>query len=162
MIQSVSRRLGSSSRLSAVSRLSTASRARLPASFTLQTRVQDTDLQGHINNVKYYEFMDTAICTYSAENGDNLEDNWRFIAETGLKYRRPARYPDPVEVRFGTKFVGNSSVEYEVGMYNTSGELLADGKFVHVYVSTEGRPHRIPDMSRKLLDSISVLPDETL
>ena len=64
--------------------------------------------------------------------------------------------------RFGTKFVGNSSVEYEVGMYNTSGELLADGKFVHVYVSTDGRPHRIPDMSRKLLDSISVLPDETL
>ena len=137
-----------------------AARARLPASFTLQTRVQDTDLQGHINNVKYYEFMDTAICTYSAQHGDKLEANWRFIAETGLKYKRPARHPDPVEVRFGTKAVGNSSVEYEVGMFDTAGELLAEGKFVHVYVSTEGRPHRIPDVSRQLLDSIAILPEE--
>lgn len=65
-----------------------------------------------------------------------------------------------MEVRFGTKAVGNSSVEYEVGMFDTAGELLAEGKFVHVYVSTEGRPHRIPDVSRQLLDSIAILPEE--
>ena len=135
---------------------SAVSRASLPGTFTLQTRVQDTDLQGHINNVKYYEYMDTAICTWSAMHGDSLEDNWRFIAETGLTYRRPAVWPDSVEVRFGTKHVGNSSVEYKVGMFNTDGQLLADGKFVHVYVSKDGRPHRIPDVSRKLLDSLAI------
>jgi acyl-CoA thioester hydrolase len=127
---------------------------RLPASFTIQTRVQDTDLQGHVNNVKYYEFMDTAICSWSEKKGDTLKDNWRFIAETGLRYLHPSQFPDDVEVRFGTKHVGNSSVEYEVEMFNPSGDMLVNGKFVHVYVSKEGKPHPIPEFSRSLLNSI--------
>ena len=131
-------------------------RQRFSASFTLQSRVQDTDLMGHINNTAYYAYMDTAICTWSANSGDNLEDNNRFVAETGLRYHLPAKYPDPVEVCFGTKHIGNSSVEYAVAMFNSEQELLADGKFVHVYVSKEGRPHRIPDVSRKILESIAL------
>jgi acyl-CoA thioester hydrolase len=134
----------------------TIKKLRLPATFTIQTRVQDTDLQGHINNVKYYEFMDTAICSWSQAGGDNLKHNWRFIAETGLRYRMPAHYPDNVEVRFGTSNVGNSSVEYQVEMYNEKDELLVDGKFVHVYVTKAGKPHRIPEVSRALLNSIGI------
>ena len=96
---------------------------------------------------------DAAICVECY--AETLGNNWRFIAET-VTYRRPAVWPDSVEVRFGTKHVGNSSVEYKVGMFNTNGQLLADGKFVHVYVSKDGRPHKIPDVSRRLLDSLAI------
>jgi acyl-CoA hydrolase len=52
--------------------------------------------------------------------------------------------------------VGNSSVEYQVEMYNEQDELLVDGKFVHVYVTKAGKPHRIPEVSRALLNSIGI------
>lgn len=75
----------------------------LPASYVIQTRVQDTDLQGHINNVNYYAFMDSAIVGWSVSQGDVLAETPRFIAETGLRYITPGQYPEPVDVRFGVQ-----------------------------------------------------------
>ena len=51
--------------------------------------------------------------------------------------------------------IGNTSVQYSVGMFSESSKkLLASGKFVHVFVSAAGRPLRIPDEARALLESI--------
>ncbi len=53
--------------------------------------------------------------------------------------------------------IGNSSATYKVGMFaQSSRQLLASGKFVHVYVTKEGRPTRIPDANRQLLQSIEI------
>jgi acyl-CoA thioester hydrolase len=69
----------------------------------LRVQVQDTDLLGHINNVNYYSFMDSAICGWAAANGDHVEATPRYVVETGLCYHAPAFYPDGVEVRFGVQ-----------------------------------------------------------
>jgi len=79
------------------------SRQELPASFLIPTRVADTDLQGHVNNVNYYSFMDSAICSWSAEQGDHVADAPRYVVETGLQYHAPANYPEIIEVRFGVQ-----------------------------------------------------------
>ena len=79
------------------------SREDLPAHRLIPTRVQDTDLLGHVNNVNYYAFMDSAICDWSAANGDNVADAPRYVVETGLVYHASAHYPEIIEVRFGVK-----------------------------------------------------------
>jgi acyl-CoA thioester hydrolase len=71
----------------------------LPAHRLIPTRVQDTDLLGHINNVNYYAFMDSAICDWSAAHGDRVADVPRYVVETGLRYHAPAFYPEVIEVR---------------------------------------------------------------
>ena len=57
--------------------------------------------------------------------------------------------------------LGTSSVTYTVGMFADScKKLLASGKFVHVYVTPEGRPVPIPQDTKELLQSIA-LPSAT-
>ena len=134
-----------------------------PARFKIQTRVQDTDLQGHLNNVNYYAFMDTAICGWCTEQGDNLYGNPRFIAETGLTYHSPAMYPETIVVTFGASHIGTSSVKYNVEILsegdgeNGNGErLLCSGHFVHVYVNDNGRPTPMNAQTLTILDSIRI------
>ena len=129
----------------------------LKASFQVPTRVQDTDLMGHINNVNYYAFMDTAICSWSMDRAANLSEEPRFIAATGLKYLSPCLYPETVVVEFGTEHIGTSSVKYQVGMFAKSDDrLLASGHFVHVYVDAQGRPTPISPPTRSILESIQI------
>ncbi len=75
----------------------------LPAHRLIPTRVQDTDLLGHINNVNFYAFMDSAICDWCAARGDRVADVPRYVVETGLRYHAPAFYPEVIEVRFGVE-----------------------------------------------------------
>jgi acyl-CoA thioester hydrolase len=132
----------------------------LPASFQIHTRVQDTDLMGHINNVNYYAFMDTAICNWSISRGDDLPNTPRFIAETGLKYHAPAQYPETIEVSFGVDHLGCSSVKYKVAMISCDDQrLLVSGHFVHVYVDKNGRPTPMTKKTREMLESIVVVAD---
>ena len=135
--------------------LSTASR--LPASYQIETRVQDTDLMGHINNVNFYAFMDTAICNWSISRGDDLPNTPRFIAETGLKYHSPALYPETIEVSFGVDHLGSSSVKYKVAMFSSKDQrLLTSGHFVHVYVDKNGKPSPMTKQTREMLESITL------
>ena len=132
-------------------------RGLLKASFNVPTRVQDTDLMGHINNVNYYAFMDTAICSWSMEKAANLKEEPRFIAETGLTYHSPCLYPETIVVEFGTEYIGNSSVKYQVGMFSkVDDRCLCTGHFIHVYVKEDGRPTPISIPTRNILESIQI------
>ena len=127
------------------------------ASHLIETRVQDTDLQGHINNVHFYSFMDSGINGWAMAAGDDFATAPRYVVENGLSYHHPGVYPSVIDVRFGVRHLGSSSVEYHCGMFDQASEvLLASGKFVHVFVSIEP-PHRpvdIPGHVRSILESI--------
>lgn len=126
---------------------------------TITTRWMDNDVYGHINNVNYYSFFDTAVNGFliqegvlDIENGETIG----LVVETGCKYFAPLTFPDEVEAGINVAHIGNSSVRYEIGLFK-KGEAApaAQGFFVHVYVDrVNRRPTSIPEKMKSVLEAI--------
>lgn len=115
----------------------------------ISSRWMDNDVYGHINNVLYYSFFDTAVNQLLIEAG--LLDPGKspvmgLVAENQCTYRESLSYPDKIEVGVRVARIGNSSVRYELGIFKQGAEnCAAYGYFVHVYVDEPTRrPVPIP------------------
>ena len=125
----------------------------------IPTRWMDSDVYGHVNNVQYYSYIDTAVNMHLVKKimlDPNTAPVFGVVAETGCKYFREIRHPDIVEVGIRVTRLGNSSVTYQVALFKRSDESLAAiGHFVHVYVDRKTRkPRTIPNAFRKELNKI--------
>tara|TARA_B100001093_G_scaffold474724_1_gene499659 strand:+ start:99 stop:533 length:435 start_codon:yes stop_codon:yes gene_type:complete len=125
----------------------------------IPTRWMDSDVYGHVNNVEYYSYIDTAINMHLAKKvmlDPNTAPVFGVVAETGCKFFKEIRHPDIIEAGIRVTQIGNSSVTYQVALYRRSDEALAAlGHFVHVYVDRETRkPRTIPDAFRKELNQL--------
>jgi acyl-CoA thioester hydrolase len=103
----------------------------------------DNDVYGHVNNVVYYSFFDTAVNGYLIEAGAldiHAGEVIGLVVETRCSYFAPLAFPQPVEAGLRVARIGSSSVRYEVGLFG-GGEPLcaAAGHFVHVYVDRATR-----------------------
>ena len=127
---------------------------------TLETRWMDNDVYGHVNNVVYYSFFDTAVNRYLIEEGVlDIRDGATigFVVETSCTYEKPIAFPDRVTAGIRVARIGSSSVRYEIGIFkNDDAHSSAHGHFVHVYVdrATE-RSRPIPEAMRAALDKIA-------
>ena len=116
---------------------------------SITTRWMDNDAYGHINNVVYYSFFDTAVNRYLIEAGAlDLQASTviGLVVETKCSYFTSLAFPQTVDAGLRVAHVGASSVRYEVGLF-AAGEPLsaAAGHFVHVYVDrASNRPVPIP------------------
>lgn len=107
------------------------------------TRWMDNDLYGHVNNVVYYSFFDTAVNAHLIEAGAldiHSGEVIGLVIETHCNYFSPLAFPQAVEAGLRVAHVGRSSVRYEVGLF-AAGQALcaAAGHFVHVYVDRQTR-----------------------
>jgi len=124
-------------------------RSAYPHFQSITTRWMDNDAYGHINNVVYYSFFDTAVNRYLIEAGAldiEASPTIGLVVETKCSYFSSLAFPQTVEAGLRVAHVGASSVRYEVGLF-AAGELLsaAAGHFVHVYVDrASNRPVTIP------------------
>lgn len=123
----------------------------------LQTRWADNDLYGHVNNVVYYAYFDTAIAAMLiAEGGlDPWNDQVIGIAvENGCRFHRSVAFPDRLTAGVGIGHLGNSSVRYVIGIFKEEDEAAAaEGHFVHVFVDRRTqRPLPIPEKIRSVLE----------
>ncbi|HET7527126.1 MAG TPA: thioesterase family protein [Burkholderiaceae bacterium] len=109
----------------------------------ITTRWMDNDLYGHINNVVYYSFFDTAVNTYLIERGAlDIHDGGLIglVVETHCNFFAPLQYPNTVEAGIRVGRVGTSSVRYEIGLFaDAAATSAASGHFVHVYVERASR-----------------------
>ena len=124
----------------------------------LTTRWHDNDVYGHVNNVVYYSYIDTAVAMYLTSRG--LIDVTRptaVVAETGCRYHRPIAFPDRVTVGLLVAHLGRSSVRYEIGLFrNDEAAAAAEAQFTHVYVDRATmRPTPIPPATRQALAEIA-------
>ena len=116
----------------------------------ISTRWMDNDVYGHVNNVVYYSWFDTAVNRLLVVNG--LLDIHHgkvigLVAETRCRYFSPTAFPDEIEAGVRVAHVGTSSVRYEIGLFrNNEQDAAAVGSFVHVYVDRETkRPVPVDD-----------------
>ena len=122
----------------------------------ITTRWMDNDVYGHVNNVTYYSFFDTAVNRCLIDMGAldiGRSDVIGLVVETGCTYFSSLAFPDEIEVGFRVARLGTSSVRYELGVFRQGeSSAAAQGYFVHVYVDRETRrPAPIPDKFRAKL-----------
>ena len=130
----------------------------------IPTRWMDNDAYGHVNNVIYYSWFDTAVNAWLIEQSllDIHHGNpIGLVVETGCRYNRPVAFPEAVEAGLRIAKLGNSSVRWEVGLFTAGHEApAAEGHFVHVYVDRETRrPAPLPDAWRQVLLPLVVAPN---
>lgn len=130
---------------------------------SIGTRWMDNDVYGHVNNVVYYSWFDTAVNAWLIEQGVldiHGGDAIGLVIETQCNYFAPLAFPQTVDAGLRVARLGTSSVRYEVGLF-AQGEATAAacGHFVHVYVGREDRrPRPLPARLREALQALRV-PD---
>jgi acyl-CoA thioester hydrolase len=139
-----------------VSRPAPATRADFATFEPIETRWADNDVYGHINNVTYYAYFDTAVNRRLAAAGLlDIEQGEMIglVVETGCRYHAPAAFPDRLEAGVKVARIGTSSVRYEIAIFREGEETaLAEGYFTHVYVDrATRRPSPLPDRWRDVL-----------
>ena len=137
----------------------TPTRADFPLIRPIPTRWADNDVYGHVNNVTYYAFFDTAVNAHLIEAGvldPATSPVIGLVVETGCRFMAPLSFPDTVEVGLRVAHLGRTSVRYAIALFRQgAGEPAAVGHFVHVYVDRQTRrPTPIPDPVRALLQPL--------
>lgn len=125
----------------------------------ITTRWMDNDVYGHVNNVTYYSYFDTAANTYLIEEGGlNIESSpvIAYVVNSSCNYSSGIAYPDKIEAGLRVDRLGNSSVQYGIAIFKKGEEQAsAYGHFVHVFVEREtGKPVPIPEKMRHALEKI--------
>lgn len=111
--------------------------------YPLQTRWNDNDCYGHMNNVVHYALFDTAVNGWLMERGlldPRSSETFGLVVETGCKYFAEMGFPDRVTAGLRVAHLGSSSIRYELGLFrNDEDHASAEGTFVHVYVNRNSR-----------------------
>ncbi|CAB3746958.1 acyl-CoA thioesterase [Paraburkholderia humisilvae] len=143
-------------------------RADFTALHGVTTRWSDNDIYGHVNNVVYYSYFDTAVNSWLIEAGllllssepDTDTQPIGLVVETQCRYFAPLAFPDTVTVGLRVARIGASSVRYELAIFrNEEDNACAQGHFVHVYVDrVTRRPASLPAAWRQRLETLQVTP----
>ena len=105
----------------------------------IATRWSDNDLYGHVNNVVYYSWFDTAVNGLLIEQGAidiHAGPVIGLVVETQCNYFAPLAFPQAVVAGIRVAHIGSSSVRYEIGLFAADDDNVcaAKGHFMHVYV----------------------------
>ena len=126
----------------------------------ITTRWMDNDIYGHVNNVAYYSFFDTAANQFLIERGGL--DIARagvigLVVESHCNYHAPLAYPQRLRAGVRVDRLGNRAVTYGIAIFADADPLAAaHGHFVHVFVERESRrPTPIPAELRAALETIA-------
>ncbi len=133
------------------------SRAEFHRFVAITTRWMDNDVYGHVNNVVYYSFFDTAVNQFLIGQGalDFLAGpTIGLVVHSECDYFAPLSFPGHVEAGLRIASMGSSSVTYEIGLFEAGAERAAAcGRFVHVYVDRDSRrPRPLPAVLQEALD----------
>ncbi len=127
---------------------------------TISTRWMDNDVYGHVNNVVYYSWFDTAVNAHLIEQGV-LDIHHGpvigLVVETQCNYFAPLAFPQTIKAGIRVARLGSSSVRYEVGLFAQDQPLCAArGHFVHVYVDRHTRrPVPLPAELKNVLETLT-------
>lgn len=121
-------------------------------SFSTEVRVRfaETDAQGIAHNSNYLIWFEVARVEYLQQHAggyQRLRDLGleALVLETHIRYLRPARFDERLQVRARCVDVRGARFRYEYAI-ERDGELLADGWTSHATVdSVTFAPTRVPD-----------------
>lgn len=138
-------------------------RARYRIFIPITTRWSDNDAYGHVNNVTYYSYFDTAVNQHLVAHGAlDIERSPEIgvVVETMCRFMKPLAFPERIEAGLRLGKLGGRSVRYEIGIFREGDdEAAAAGHFVHVYVRrSDFQVTNVPDAVRRAAEMLAVGP----
>jgi acyl-CoA thioester hydrolase len=126
----------------------------------IATRWMDNDAYGHVNNVHYYSYFDSAVNGWLVEKGllaITESPIIGLVVESGCTYFESVAFPDALEAGIAVAHLGRSSVRYRIGIFKQGAQVAAaQGHFVHVYVDRDTqKPVEIPRETRVMLSELT-------
>lgn len=109
----------------------------------IQTRWADNDMFGHVNNVTYYSYFDTAANALLIEHA-NFDPKHSpmigLVVNSNCQFNQELSYPEIIEVGVSIQRIGKSSLTYDLAIFKIGHiNAAAQGHFVHVFVDRETR-----------------------
>ena len=125
------------------------------------TRWMDNDSYGHVNNVTYYSYFDTAVNEHLIREGGldiAAGPEVGLVVETQCRFHASLTFPDLLDVGLRVDRLGTSSVTYDIGIFRRGDDApAASGRFVHVWVDrATQRPTAVPPKVRAALRPLVV------
>lgn len=120
----------------------------------------DNDQYSHMNNAIYYHLYDSIVNEYLANHcGVGVTSAPRFVVSSFSDFYRPVGFPQVLELGLRVSKLGNSSVTYEVGVFEEGVESVAAvGGYTHVFVGSGSRkPMNLSKELREGLEKLAIV-----
>ncbi len=123
----------------------------------IRVRYAETDRMGVVYHANYFMWFEIGRCELLRAIGRSYRDMEASgiglpVIEAHCEYRSPARYDDELVVKTRGALLSPARVEFQYEISRPSDETInAVGRTVHAAVDTAGRPCRLPDYIRELL-----------
>jgi acyl-CoA thioester hydrolase len=135
-------------------------RADYPVVISLPVQWGDQDLFGHVNNVVYFRWYESARIAYLDRIGVSemmeREHVGPILAAIGCNFRRQLNFPDTVEIGSRVTRIGRSSISMTHALWSQrQGALVADGDSTIVaFDYNTQRPVSVPDSIRQAIEQL--------
>src|SRR5690606_738101 len=147
-------------------RLSATPRSAYPWHQETVLQWEDSDIYGHLNNVAYLKYFDTALNMALIEHGaldlsSGATDPIGLVVKNGAEFFSEITFPTRLWVGARVERVGRTSLTWGFGLFAADKELCAArGTYVHVYVDRKTR--RPVELTDKLIACAQALaaPDD--
>lgn len=108
----------------------------LQTQITIRIDWSELDLFGHVNNVAFHKYAQTARLNYVDAIGlmklHQIHNIGFMVAETNCQFKKELLFPGNINIQTQIDFVKNTSFALQHTMTNDAGELVAIAKDVLV------------------------------
>ena len=121
----------------------------------LRVRYAETDRMGVVYYANYLVWFEVARTDWLRETGWSYREMESAgvslpVIEAHCQYRQPARYDDEIEIRTRATLLSPVRLRFDYEVVR-NGTVLSSGHTVHAAVDAGGRPRRLPERVRELL-----------
>jgi acyl-CoA thioester hydrolase len=125
----------------------------------VRVRYAETDKMGIVYYANYFVYFEIGRVEYLRQRGLDYrqmeleDDSFTVVAEAKCRYRRPAKFDDPLRIRTRVTSARRRTITfgYEI-LHDETAELLATGETIHVVCDSNGRPKALPEKYRRFFD----------
>jgi acyl-CoA thioester hydrolase len=128
-----------------------------PQMITVRVRYAETDKMGVVYHANYFTWFEIGRCELLRAIGRSYRDMEASgiglpVIEAHCEYKSPARYDDELVVKTRGTLLSPARVGFDYEISRPSDATVnAVGRTVHAAVDATGRPCRLPDYIRELL-----------
>lgn len=130
-----------------------------PFRYEVTRRYNDIDQQGHVNNVVFFDYLqDARVALLHKVWRSTMGELQQVIVHQEMSYRKPLLLRiEPVIVEVWVSKVGNSSYTLAYKVLDENAALSAEATTTLACIEpSTGRPTRIPDELRSLLEGLRI------
>ncbi len=131
----------------------------VPFRHEIQRRYGDIDQQGHVNNVVFFDYLqDARVALLFSVWHSTMRDLQQVIVHQEMSYKKSLLLAlEPVVVEVWVSKIGNTSYSLAYRVLDDNGDLAAEASTTLATIDpTTGRPARIPDNLRVVLEGLRI------